>query len=512
LNGKIDKRALMASVLETSESLPEEKKPSICTEMVVAKDPSSKDSKSSFVSTSSEVTVGDLEKGGVIITVEEIIDEPIIEELQETSPLPDKKGIHGLRALRYKFFSLYRRFFTSVFIANVATIIWVMSTRSSGSTIAKLATATATNLTVAVLMRQDHVVNALFKIFCSVPTWAPLFIRRNFARIFHIGGIHSGAGVAATLWFLVFTVVVTVHGDMLAVIIISWIIVALLLAIVITAYPTFRQRFHNRFELTHRFSGWTALALFWIHTILTTDATRASTPLGKALVITPGFWLLLLATCSVILPWLTLRKVEVRADVLSKHAVRLYFDYCTPAVGSGVRLSNAPLLEWHAFAAIPKPQEKGFSLLVSNAGDWTQSTIASPPTSIWVRGVPACGVLTIAKLFKSVVLVATGSGIGPCLPLIYARSLPMRIIWSTPRPRETFGSEILDSVYGADEKAIVWDTKSRGRPDLVSLVWKLYKESGAEAVCVISNQKVTQMVVYGMESRGCPAFGAVFDS
>ena len=30
---------------------------------------------------------------------------------------------------------------------------------------------------------------------------------------------------------------------------------------------------------------------------------------------------------SIILPWLRLRKVPVRAEVLSSHAVRLYFDY-----------------------------------------------------------------------------------------------------------------------------------------------------------------------------------------
>ncbi len=32
-------------------------------------------------------------------------------------------------------------------------------------------------------------------------------------------------------------------------------------------------------------------------------------------------------TSSIILPWLRLRKVPVRAEVLSSHAVRLYFDY-----------------------------------------------------------------------------------------------------------------------------------------------------------------------------------------
>ena len=34
----------------------------------------------------------------------------------------------------------------------------------------------------------------------------------------------------------------------------------------------------------------------------------------------------------------------------------------------------------------------------------------------------------------------------------------------------------------------------------------------AEAVIVISNQKLTREVVYGMESRGISAYGAIWDS
>jgi hypothetical protein len=34
----------------------------------------------------------------------------------------------------------------------------------------------------------------------------------------------------------------------------------------------------------------------------------------------------------------------------------------------------------------------------------------------------------------------------------------------------------------------------------------------AEAVVVISNQRVTKKVVYGLEARGMPAYGAIFDS
>ena len=47
---------------------------------------------------------------------------------------------------------------------------------------------------------------------------------------------------------------------------------------------------------------------------------------------------------------------------------------------------------------------------------------------------------------------------------------------------------------------------------MVKLTYRLVKEHNAEAVAIISNQKLTQKVVYGMMSRGIPAFGAIWDS
>jgi glutamine phosphoribosylpyrophosphate amidotransferase len=47
---------------------------------------------------------------------------------------------------------------------------------------------------------------------------------------------------------------------------------------------------------------------------------------------------------------------------------------------------------------------------------------------------------------------------------------------------------------------------------MVEMCWNLVQESGAEAVFIISNPKVTWKVVYGMETRGIPAYGAIFDS
>jgi hypothetical protein len=72
-------------------------------------------------------------------------------------------------------------------------------------------------------------------------------------------------------------------------------------------------------------------------------------------------------------------------------------------------------------------------------------------------------------------------------------------------------------VKKVDEKAVIIDTRKekkegRGRPDLTRIAWELYKKDEAEAVFVISNPKVTGKVVYGLESRGVPAFRPIWDS
>ena len=111
---------------------------------------------------------------------------------------------------------------------------------------------------------------------------------------------------------------------------VSYIILLLLLAIIFLAYPGFRVIFHNHFETSHRFLGWTATALVWVQVIsLINDYRSPTKSLGQAVVRAAPFWLALILTVSIILPWLRLRKVPVQSVVLSKHAVRMYFDYGT---------------------------------------------------------------------------------------------------------------------------------------------------------------------------------------
>jgi hypothetical protein len=279
------------------------------------------------------------------------------------------------------------------------------------------------------------------------------------------------------------------------------------------ALPSFRARFHDSFERAHRLGGWTALILFWVQTVLFVNDGRGAETLQDALLLAPSFWALLAVTFSILLPWLRLRKVPVEIETPSKHVALARFHYgVTPFAGSSTAISRNPLLEWHAFANVPSPHEAGFRLTISRAGDWTGKFIDEKPSHVWVRGIPTAGVANIETLFKRVVYVATGSGIGPCLPHLLAGEVPALLVWSTRSPRKTYGDALVDEILAVQPEAIIWDTDTLGRPDLVKLAYQAHQTFDAEAVICISNKKLTWEVVYGMESRGIPAYGAIWDS
>lgn len=444
------------------------------------------------------------------------------EKLDLDSEIPGKKLPKHVRGFRHRIAIVYRFLFSLVGLLNLGALIALLVVNPRRDW---LATLTAVNLALAVLIRQDVVINTLYTITCSAPKAAPLWIRRRLAKVYHLGGIHSGAGICATAWLFGSTFRSTVAfaeqktNDSIATLVVSWMLCVLCGGLVGFAWPTFRKRYHDQFEQIHRFVGWTALAMFWVRTMLSVrDVTPAGEDYGQALIKTPGFWLLGVATCSIASSWLWLRKVSVEAVPLSDHAVVLSFDYTVPVNGSFTRISKRPLLEWHSFATIPAPQpsaiaeKPGYSLVVSNAGDWTRDCIRNPPTKLWVRGLPTCGVMRIATLFNRIVVIATGSGIGPLLGHIGQPSCATQLIWSTPNPEKTFGKKILDTIYKSIPDAVIHDTKRQGRPDLVKMGYNLAQSFGAEAVIIIANEKITKKVVYGLETRGIPAYGAIWDS
>jgi len=421
------------------------------------------------------------------------------------------------------FFTAYRRIFAVIFFANLAVLIAFIARNRGSPKASEVGNAASANLMITILFRQENFVNLLYEIATCVPHWTPLYIRRRLALVFHYGGAHSGAGVAAVTWYLLYTALATKEfaqtheRAQIPNVVTSYILVVMFCAILGGAHPRFRVRYHDRFEVMHRFAGWIALATFWVHTVTAARvyAKNEGITLGMYIVKSPNFWTFLISTMCSALSWLRLRRRDVYPEILSDHAIRLHFKYKTMPPFYGLKVSDHPLTEWHAFATIPDDDgtgPNGFSVVVSNAGDWTKKAILEPPKKLWVRGYPLHGLLYTSRLFKRIVVVATGSGIGPCLSLLYADVTPRRILWSTPNPETTYGPKIVDAVLKADPRAFIWNTRTQGRPDMVAITYALVREFDAEAVFIISNPKVTRKVVYGMNTRGIAAYGAIFDS
>ena len=419
-------------------------------------------------------------------------------------------------------FSHYNRLVILVLACNVAVLGYGLEIgqwwSSAGVDLPVLSGLVMANLSLAILMRQQYVINLLFWLATRAPTCWPLAIRRSLAKVYHFGGLHSGGAMVAIAWFaLLFGSMIwqryAGQGDVsLTLLGLNGGLLGLMLLVAIMAMPAIRARFHNAFERTHRFAGWAALLLFWVITAVSAREQNPTAALFDAVPRTVSFWVLLLVTLSVALPWLRLRKVPVSLVRTSSHAVIARFAHHTPFAGSATAISRSPLWEWHSFANIPAPGEEGFRLIISRAGDWTGAFIEQAPTHVWVKGISTAGVARIETLFKSVVYIATGSGIGPVLPHLLARQVPIRLIWSTRSPRTTYGDALVDEILQVQPDALIWDTDVRGKPDLVTLAYAAVQSFGAEAVICISNQKLTEQVVEEMEARGIPAYGAIWDS
>ena len=422
----------------------------------------------------------------------------------ELTPLPEIElpplTSWGRRLFKHPRLRHHNRLVALTLAANLVYAGFGMANGGIANT--TLADAALTNFACAILIRQQYVINLLFRIASSAPVAWPLRIRWTLGKVYHYGGMHIGGGVAGAVWSVALTGVLIDHEDRVGTttLVISCALAAVLIMMVLTALPRVRNSFHDRFERIHRFGGWTVLVLVWVQT-----ARNASKP---------SLWVLAVLTLSIALPWSRLRRVPVIVERPSAHVAIAHFDYrAAPWPGSATSISRDPLREWHTFANLPPVVgATGFRLTISRAGDWTGAFIDDPPPHLWVRGIPTAGVAYIEKLFRRVVYVATGSGIGPCLYHLISAQVPAKLVWATRDPRATYGDELVDEILGAHPDAILWNTAEQGKPDMVRLAYAAYRDFNAEAVICISNKRLTWQVVQGLENHGIPAFGAIWDS
>lgn len=336
----------------------------------------------------------------------------------------------------------YNRLAGLVIAANLTFLwaAWPLSTRTLGH-------AALANLALAVIVRQQYVVNLLFRLATwPPPTW-PLKIRWTLGKVYHFGGLHVGGALAGTAWFLALTAT-TPNGPLTAV---GWTLLALLALVIATALPpsapatmtTSRRSTASAAGPPSPCSGRTPCCRprdrrHWRCSRWSPSAWRC-----------PGYgcarW-----------PYASNGPPPTSCWPASTTA--------RPFAGSSTAISRSPLREWHSFANVPAPGEPGFRLTISRAGDWTGAFIDDLPAKVWVKGITTAGVANIETLFTKVVYVATGSGIGPCLPHLLAAEVPSRLVWATRDPRTTYGDALVDEILAVQPHALIWDTRGAASP------------------------------------------------
>jgi predicted ferric reductase len=338
--------------------------------------------------------------------------------------------------------------------------------------------ASLVNFCIAIAARHDALVRGVFALGRSVRSY------ELHQLTYHLGQLHRATAIAGTVWFAL--ALTSVLG--LAVL-------AILLAMAVTASDVVRHRRHNLFEAVHRYGGWTALALLFV--LIARQPTPASVVLLGVLI------------AFVIHPWLGVRRLPAEFLTVTDQLVVVALPG-RRAPGEFVRVSRDGR-EWHCFAVATTGDEGPgrYCLVIRRAGDWTEELAQRRPAQLFVRRVRGRGFMYHARAYERLLVIATGAGIGPVLPyLLEPAGARLECLWVGRDHRRAVGRELVERVLAGGTVTLV-DTAS-GRPDIGALVAE--RAARYEAVFVVSNRQVRDEVARVCRRLGVRWYGPTFDS
>lgn len=259
--------------------------------------------------------LADTEKGILVNSERETL---VVEQAKSAGQKKAEQAPTRLRRLR-EWVSVYRIMFSVIFIVNfvgiVATLVhkWRIGQEWS-------ATFALAWITAGLFARSEVFLRMLYRTLLFLFKRWPPFWFRNAISIFllNIGGIHSGSSVVGTLW--VITAMIEfyrrgsrwIHASILAFALVASII---LVTVCSSAWPSFREKYHNRFENVHRLVGWCGVFILWILVGLADTWTPGPNGTGyfdgRRLWHKPDVYLVIVITVMVFGPWTTYRRVRL---------------------------------------------------------------------------------------------------------------------------------------------------------------------------------------------------------
>ena len=386
------------------------------------------------------------------------------------------------------------------------------------------------NILVAVLVRNEVILHLLYRL--AVWTSVKIVYGKYYLNsgVHNIGGVHASCATWGFLWLIVDVfqqlgnpsdpISMATSSDPIS-IATSSILLTLLFIIILTASPPFRDKFHDTFEINHRYLGWSCLGILVLHQIRFQFiiALNEAYPL-ETLLTNPVLLMIALMIFSVFLPWISVQCFDnFRMHCASKGVLVVTFSG-KGDVGSFARISIDGI-EWHSFSVAKtsfckETGESKIHLIIGAAGDWTKNLIrqvekGNLPKRLWVRRVKPPGFMFSINAYSRVVVIATGAGIAPVIPHVIKNSHKLCIVWIANEHEQTYGKELW-SLLDSHPRCNIFDTGVHGRPNVEQLAIQAVQDFRAQAVFCVSNKALTQRVVKACLGKDIQAYGATWDS
>lgn len=363
------------------------------------------------------------------------------------------------------------------------------------------------NFVVAVAARHDGVVRGAFVLGRFVRSY------RLHQLTYHLGQLHRATAIAGTVWLAIALVVLATSGAYVAAAI-GAAVLPILLAMAWTARDRLRHRRHERFEVVHRYGGWTALAI--LTGLIIQQAVASSPPNGGIVAVLgqPAVGLLAAVLALVVHPWVGVQRL--RCEILSvTDQVVIVALRGRRSRGEFVRVSREGR-EWHSFAVATCGGEGAdrYCLVIRRAGDWTErlardAECGQQPTHLLVRRMRGCGFMYHAQTHTKALIVATGAGIGPVLPyLLGSAGRQLQCLWIARDHRASVGDDLVSRVLAGGNVTLL--DSSSGRPEISAHVAE--HAPRFDAVFVVSNEHVRDEVARVCQRLNIPWYGPTFDS
>ncbi len=415
-----------------------------------------------------------------------------------------------------RWFTTYRQLF--LLVACVNLLLLCLSSLQWIAWCPQAVTLSTANVFLCALFRNEIFVRVAHMVFVGLcnPAIVPLALRLQITScLLYMGGLHSGFAVSGVVWLGVGLFGSAASSGPAAALLhqLGLLLLGLLLLTCILATKPIREAHHNLFELSHRYLGWTGIAVLWCFVILSAaDMPPDQLGVSRRLLAAPSFWFTLGITIIVFLPWLTVYKVRVKTYSPSQGVIAIKFRGGL-GVGAFGRISRTLLGDWHTFALVSHTKQANSHLMIVSAvGDFTRGLVENAPATLFVRPVKFLGLPYSLQSYKRAVIVATGAGIAPFLPLLtHAANHNYHVIWIGRSFQNTFGRRLSDMVLQWPHLT-TWDTATQGRPNMLGLVAQAYRQFNAEVVFIGCNPVATRELVYGCSALRIPAFGPSWDS